>query len=94
MRGKNNSFFGKKHSEETRAKISASRVGQKKPAGSGNGIPPQKISVFDKDTNESTIFCSINAAARALNINPGRITEFFKNNTQKPYKGRYIFAKL
>jgi len=82
-------------SEETRDKISASRMGQKKPAGSGKEIPPQKISVFDKDTNESTIFCSINAAARALNINSGRITEFCsKNNRQKPYKGRYIFAKL
>jgi hypothetical protein len=35
-----------------------------------------------------TIYESISAAASALNIQHSIITIYFKNNKQKPYKGR------
>jgi len=44
--------------------------------------------------NKTTIHDSIRAAARALNIPQSRITAYFRNNQQNPYKGRYIFKKV
>jgi hypothetical protein len=54
----------------------------------------QQISVFDYDNNETTIHNSIRAAARTLNINHAIIVNYFSNNQQKPYKGRYTFKKV
>jgi len=53
-----------------------------------------KIEVFDKDTNQTTYYDSINKAARALNINHGIIVYYFARNQTKPYKDRYTFKKV
>jgi group I intron endonuclease len=81
----------KKHSEETKKKMSEAHKGKPKPEGSG--LPPQQIQVLDLDTNETTSYSSIHAAARALNIKQSIISRYFTNNQQKPYKERYIFMK-
>jgi len=53
-----------------------------------------KIEVFDKDTNQTTYYDSINKAAIALNCNNTSILYNIKSTKQKPYKGRYIFKLL
>ena len=48
-------------------------------------------------TNTTTVYNSVNAAARALNIYERRISEYFfrvENGSTKPYKGRYVFRKI
>jgi len=57
-------------------------------------IPSTKFSIFDKETNKTTIYDSINAGARALNIKRSIIDGYFIRNQVKPYKGRYTFKKL
>jgi len=54
----------------------------------------QNFSIFDKETNKTTIYDSINAGARALNIKRSIIDGYFIRNQVKPYKGRYTFKKL
>jgi hypothetical protein len=49
--------------------------------------------MFDKKTNTTTSYNSINEAARALNIKHTIIVIYFANNQTKPYKGRYTFKK-
>ena len=92
MGGENNPMFGKNHSDETRKKISGAKLGQARPEGSGR--PSQQILVIDKKTNLTTTYESITAAARALNIHKSVIDKYFSRNQQKPYKGRYTFAKI
>ncbi len=82
---------GIQKSKETRAKMSACealrwviRNGKNQP----NSI---KIEVTDLETNTKTIFNSISAAAKALNILQQTISVYFKRNQQKPIKGRYVF---
>jgi hypothetical protein len=68
-------FYGLKHSDETREKMSDAKRGNingfkkggSKPLGSGKSS--QSIEVFDNNTNETTTYDSINKAAIALNIN-------------------------
>jgi len=88
--GENNPMYGKKHTEESKTKISDAMVGN-----TNNKNPPtsQKIEVLDKDNNKTTTYESIRAAARALNINKSVIDKYFSNNQQKPYKGKYTFTK-
>jgi hypothetical protein len=60
----------------------------------GAGSPPQKIEVFDKETNKTTIFESISEAEIALNIPRSSINSYFAHNQKKAYKNRYIFKKV
>ena len=98
--------IGRKHTEETKTKISDAQTGYKhpdeikkriseakkgKPKIEGSGRPAQSIEVFDNKNNSTTIYDSIRAAARALDIKQSRISTYFARNQQKPYKGRYIF---
>lgn len=73
---------GAKRTDETRKKISDSTKGRPKPAGSGR--PPHKIEVFDIKNNSTTIYDSIQAAARALDIKQSIISTYFARNQQKP----------
>jgi len=97
---------GHKHTEETKTKISYALTGsihpdeikkriseakKGKPKIEGSGRPAQSIEVFDNKNNSTTIYDSIHAAARALDIKQARISTYFARNQQKPYKGRYIF---
>jgi group I intron endonuclease len=91
-KGENNPNFGQTLSEETRTKISDAKKGKPRPLGAGKFS--QAIEVFDKETNQTTTYDSINEAARALNILRLSIVMYFKNNQQKPYKGRYTFKKI
>ena len=51
-----------------------------------------KIEVLDLETNISTTYDSIRAAARALNCQESSIRQYFRNNQKKPYKKRYVFT--
>jgi group I intron endonuclease len=83
IKGENHPMFGKTHSSETCKKISDAMP---------NSI---KISVTDIKKNTTTYYDSICEAARALNLPSHQaITNYIKNNQQKPYKGKYIFKKV
>ena len=82
------SSLGKTQSAVTRAKISASMMGN------SNSIKQaQKIEVTDLELKTKTTFGSICEAARALNISQSRITKYFSQNQKKPYIKRYVFTK-
>src|SRR5436853_2271625 len=53
-----------------------------------------KIEVIDLELNTKTIYTSIHAASIDLNIGHHSISNYFKRNQKKPYKGRYIFKKI
>jgi hypothetical protein len=85
--GENNPMFGitgEKHH----------RFGLPRAEGAGEGLPPIRIEVFDKDTNTTTTYDSMREAGRALNIKQYIISRYFSRNQQKPYKNRYIFKQL
>jgi len=91
--------LGSKRSEETRAKISATRKGilkseetKAKISASISAYHSKKIEVLDLETNISTTYDSIRAAARALNCHESSIRQYFSRNQIKPYKKRYILG--
>ena len=98
------SLLGYKHSEETRAKMSniqkvIDRSGKNNPMYGktkikGAGKPVQKISVTDTLTNSTKIYESISVASKALGIRHSSISNYFRNNKKKLFKGRYIFEKI
>ena len=53
-----------------------------------------EIEVTDLELNTLTNYTSIHSAARALSIGHNTISNFFKRNQTKPYKGRFIFKKV
>jgi len=81
--GKNNPRFGVSVSEELRAKLLATKKDK-----------CQKIEVTDLTRNQTTIYESIRAAGRALDIKQSRISTYFRQNQKSPYQGRYIFKKV
>jgi hypothetical protein len=83
--------IAKCRSEEYRAKMSASMMGNSNGKNQPNA---QKIEVTDLELDTKTLYNSLNEAARALNIPQSRITKYFSQNgyQQKPYKGRFIFT--
>jgi hypothetical protein len=85
-KGENNPMFGyiKTQSEETRAKNSASQP---------NSI---KIEVLDLETNVTTTYPTISAAARALNLQRASICTYFASNgyQKNPFKKRFLFKKI
>lgn len=88
-------MYGRIHLEETRDKMrNAQNSGWFKKGVINNGNPPQKIEVLDIETNLTTTFDSIHAAARSLDIKHYIISQYFIRNQQKPYKGRFVFTKF
>jgi group I intron endonuclease len=85
------SNLGKTRSEVTRAKMSASQMGNTNGQNHPNSI---KIQVTDLELNTKTIYKSMRAAARALNIRQSSISKYFIKNREKPFKGRYIFSRV
>jgi len=83
--GKNNPSYGAPVSEETRAKILKDLLQRPN---------CKRIEVFNVETNETTIYDSIRATARALDIPQSSISMYFKYSQTTPYKGKYIFKKL
>lgn len=51
------------------------------------------IEVTDLDLKTISNYTSIHAAARDLGIGHNTISNFFKRNQTRPYKGRYVFRK-
>jgi hypothetical protein len=72
--------------------MSEANVGRNRPAGAGR--PSLKIEVMDLETGTKNNYDSIGEAARALNIECSIISNYFKNNQQKPYKNRYILKQI
>ena len=57
--------------------------------------PSQQIEVTDIKNNTTTYYDSMGEAARALNLPSHKvISDYIKNNQQKPYKGQYTFKKI
>lgn len=83
--GNNNPSYGAPVSEETRAKILKDLLQRPN---------CKRIEVFNVETNETTIYDSIRATARALDIPQSSISMYFKYSQTTPYKGKYIFKKL
>ena len=54
----------------------------------------EAIIVTDLKANTVTGYNSMSAAARALGIGKASIINHFRNNQQKPYKGRYTFSEV
>jgi hypothetical protein len=53
-----------------------------------------KVEVVDLETNTSTIFYAIKAAARALNIDRRYIEHYIYLNQDKPVLGKYTFKLI
>ena len=92
-------MIGKKHSEETKAKLSLAFKGEAnpmfgKPRSVGAGKSSQQVEVFDIKNNVTIRYESISSAALALNIKHSIISIFFKRNQKSPYQGKYIFKKV
>src|SRR6266705_6051247 len=85
------SSIGHKHTEETRKKISAARLGQPRPEGSGR--PCQAIEVVDIHKNETTVYESMGKAALALGVHIQAIRKYIKGTRKNPFKNRYIITK-
>lgn len=82
--GKKNPRYGAPVSKETRAKILKDLLQRPN---------CKRIEVFNVETNETTIYDSIRATARALDIPQSSISMYFKYSQTTPYKGKYIFKK-
>ncbi len=90
-------MLGRTHSKETRAAMSAAQLEipkseETKQKSSASQPNAQKIEVFDKETNLTTTYVSIRAAAKALSCTHHAIQYNIKSKNQKPYKGRYVFV--
>ena len=86
------SNLGYKHTEQTKAAVSAASLGKARPEGSGR--PSQRIEVFNLLTSERTEYDSISAAALALNIKKAIISTYIRNNQKKPLKKIYVIKKI
>lgn len=97
-------FRKRKHSEETRAKISAVQIGKVLseetkaklkglPRPKGSGRSKIQIEVFDVETGIKTIYVSISEASLALGAHKGTISKYITSSSNKPFKGRYVITK-
>jgi len=91
-KGQNHPMYGKTLSDDIKTKISDTK--KSKPKVEGAGRPSQQIEVTDNKNNTTTSYDSMGEAARALDIRGEAIKNYFANNQQKPYKGRYTFKKI
>lgn len=98
-------FRNRKHSEETRAKISAGQIGNKRseetkaklrafPRPEGSGKPKIQIDVFDVETGKNALFSSISEAALVLGVHKASISKYILKGYKKPFKGRYNITKI
>jgi group I intron endonuclease len=75
-----NSMTGKTFSDDHKLSLSLSKKNSK------------KLSVFNVQTNEETIFHSISQAERSLNFPKGAIGLNLKSKSVAPYRGIYKFT--
>lgn len=84
--GKNNSFFGKTHSEAALDLIRSAALNREKPS-----VPGLAIEILDLQTKLITSYDSVRKAAKALSCVPSAILYSLNNPGAKAYKGRYKF---
>lgn len=93
-------FLGRKHSEESRKKMSDAKQGENhprygKPKAEGAGKSSQKIKVMDILDNTTAYYNSLSETAKALNISSHKIiSQYISRKQQTPYKNRYVFIKI
>jgi hypothetical protein len=84
-KGYKNSFFGKTHTDEVRAKMREVALNR-----NISHAPSISVEVTDLKTNKTTIFPSISKAAVSLGVkNHATISSRRLRKTITPYKGRY-----
>jgi len=86
---------GLKRSEETRAKMSSSKTGYKfteEVRAKLSIAKVKKIEVLNINTGQRTEYSSGKEASNALGCSPATIVKCIKND--KPFKGIYKFRKL
>ena len=84
-KGKNNSFFGKTHSEETKEKFREIALNRDKSHKAGI-----KVEVLDLKTNETIIYDSIREAVKALDTHLSTLFRREKKGITEPFRKRYI----
>ena len=84
-KGKNNSFFGKTHSEETKEKFREIALNRDKLHKTGI-----KVEVLDLKTNETVIYDSIRDAVKALDTHLSTLFRREKKGITEPFRKRYI----
>jgi len=87
--------LGFKHTEESKNRMSVAKMGNKNATGGkgrkraeGAGSPNVPIEVFDQNTGIKTIYPSMSAAAKALDVPSGSIRMYFSRNILTPFKKR------
>lgn len=88
-KGEGNSFYGRTHSEETRAKLREIALKRDKAPRAG-----KLVKVTDLIDNVVTEYPSMREAAKALNTHLSTLWRKDKKGNTKPYKGRYIISIL
>lgn len=86
-KGENGSFFGKTHSEETKANlryIALNRTNKPRP-----GI---EVEVLDLKTNQTVIYDSIRDAVKGLNTHLSTLFRREQKDIKKPFRGRYVIT--
>jgi group I intron endonuclease len=90
-KGKNNSFYGKTHSEEAIALIRAAALNRGKPP-----VPGISVDVTDLETKLTTTYDSVRKAANAINSDIKTILRREKSQLEKgintPYRNKYIIT--
>ena len=84
--GKNNPFYGRKHSEETKQKISEQRKGR---FCSGDNPVAKKVICIETQK----IYLSMKDACRENGINPGHLTECCKGTRKKAGGYHWSYAE-
>ena len=79
LQGKNNHMYGKKHSEETRQKISNTKKGKYSGRNNPNYGKGKKIIQYDLNENFIKLWNNANQASKELNIDVGNISKCCKN---------------
>ena len=83
-KGKNNSFYGKNHTQENRAKMKAVALLRTK-----SHRPTIRVEITDIFTGKKEMYSSMKKAAEALGVNRSTINSRKHRNTTKLYKNRY-----
>lgn len=86
-KGKDNSFFGKSHSDETRAKLREIALNREK-----DHKPSLTVEVLDLTDHSTSVYSSVREAALKLGTNVSTLISRDKRGTIKPYRGRYVIS--
>jgi group I intron endonuclease len=98
-------FRARKHTEETKAKISSAQIGRKasektrakllnRIRSEQSGRPKVQIEVFDQETAIKTIYQSMREAAQAICVKTENMSRYLSQGSLKPFKGRYYLKKI